>query len=355
MDSEEILAKLNEFKILEQIIKNQDYDDNEDIIEIKIFCISNFEYDSKYNIDFELSLKIQNLYISFFNKYLNNSNSYKLEFIEYLIKIIKNLSLCINDKYINNLLESKIIPFLLNIDKDKNIFTENLLTIIGNMSSISEEEILSKLYKDTIEYLIDIFANYENIKNNNIINLCLWNINNFIDNTNLCFDTFCKKDLITLLENYITKVDVMDEDIFNEICQSYKNLINSIKIKEKYCFLKHYNIISLLIDGFKKIKNFNNLNKIGKIIVALLYTLFTINDKEIANYNKIIFGNKGGKEFIFDRILNIFMEQKYLNENIYDENNINNVNNDDTGDENQLLEIISYIQYKILNNNIDYN
>ena len=72
------------------------------------------------------------------------------------------------------------------------------------MSSISEEEILSKLYKDTIEYLIDIFANYENIKNNNIINLCLWNINNFIDNTNLCFDTFCKKDLITLLENYIT-------------------------------------------------------------------------------------------------------------------------------------------------------
>ena len=73
--------------------------------------------------------------------------------------------------------------------------------------------------------------------------------------------------------------------------------------------------------------------------------LFEIKDKEIALFNKINFENKGGKEYIFDKISNLLLEQNYLQKNIEDINDTN----DNNCDENNILEFISFIQYKLLN------
>ena len=217
--------KLYNDKILEQIINNHKFDDIAEIISVKIWLISNFIFHLKYSVDFQLSLNIQNFYISVFKEFILNKEFDK-ELLDNLIKILINLSLCRNEIYIKNLLDSKILSFILNLDKANNfISANNLLIIIGNMSSTNNNEILLDLYNEVINYLVNIILS-DNIKDR-IINLTLWNINNFAVDKNLCLDIFLKKDFISIYQKYLLNNISLDEDIFNEICLSFQNLIRN--------------------------------------------------------------------------------------------------------------------------------
>ena len=72
-------------------------------------------------------------------------------------------------------------------------------------------------------------------------------------------------------------------------------------------------------------------------VVEVLFLLFNINDKDIANFNITTFGNKGGYEYIFNEIRNLFFEEKIKN---YRENNNVVTNND----ENCILKYIDLIE-----------
>ena len=82
------------------------------------------------------------MYLFVFNEYILKNN-YTNELLEHFIKIIKNLSFVTDDVFLKNIIDSKIISFLINIDKENdNKYTENILIIIGNMNFSSNEEII---------------------------------------------------------------------------------------------------------------------------------------------------------------------------------------------------------------------
>ena len=329
-EDEDISNKLYNYNILEQIIDNNEFDKNIEFIQIKLYCISNFELKLKYKNNPKLSLKIQKLYIFIFNEYILNKD-YEEDFFYNFAKIIGNLSFCLDEIYIKNLLDSNIIAFLINFDKNNNTITNDILKIIGNMSSISNEILLNQLYKFVIQYLLNVISN--NKFDNFIIGLALWTINNFSENFDLCYDIFFNNDLISVYEDYILNQKIIDEDIFKEICLSYKNLIFCIIEFKNYYLLKKINLIPKLIELFKKIKD-NNLNETMKNLIEVLVPLFNIN-QEISDFNKYIFLKNGGVEYIFERINNTFLED---NKNKNDDN------------ENVLLNCIDILKKQILNN-----
>ena len=342
-DSKDIFTKLFDNKILEQIINNKNFENNIDIITIKLGCISNFNLSSGYKKDIPISLKIQNLYISIFNEYILKNN-YTNELLEHFVKIIKNLSNVTDDVYLRNLLNSKIISFLIKYDKDNdNKLTENILIIIGNMNFTSNEEIISELHKDVIKYLINIISNEKYKYNNYILGLALWNINSFLESKNLCYETFFKYDLISIYKNHLLENQIINDNTFNEICLSFKNLIIYIIEDKNFFYIKEHNIISLIIEGFKKINNNNDLIKITENIINVLLLLFTINNKDISNSFITIFENLGGIEYIFDKIRELILEKH--------KNNLKNeINKEKDKKENEILKLIDIIQKNVFGN-----
>ena len=335
--SSEIMNKLYNEKILDKIIDNNIFDDNIDIIQIKTWCISLFDINIKYNENINLSLKIQKFYIFVFYNFLNKYNC-DIELLENFLKVIMNLSYCIDDEYINKLLNSKLLKFLLNSQIDESILEENILIVIGNMNCISNNKILSKLYIESIPFLIDILKN--NKHNNSIYNLSLWCINNFTYNENLCLDIFLQKNCLSIYKNFIDK-EILDENIFIEICIGFKNLIHCINnyanIDNKgYSDIKDNNIMSLTIEGFKKLENIKNIYKVGQNVIEVIFLLLTVHNEEFANFNINIFELKGGNEYIFDKIKFIFLQQN-------DPNNKEQIN-----EEYNILEFISFIQTHLL-------
>ncbi len=338
-DSEDIFNKLYEYKILDHIIDNNKFTNNIEVIKLKLFCISNFELESRYNEDYSLSLKIQNLYISIFNDYIL-TKEFEDELFKYFVELLDIFSFCTNEIYLQKLLDSKIITFLINISEKNNSINRNVLKIIGNMSITSNEEILSRLHKEVIQYLLNIIKDEKS--DDFLLGLAIWNINNFLESKNLCSDTFFKNDLISIYKNYILNHDSMNENTFKEICLSYKYLVIFINETKNYVLFQKTNLITLIIEGFRKIKYISNLEKTGNNIIEVLCLLFTVNNEYIADFNKFTFESNGGIEYIFDKINYLFLEQNNKNK----DNIIEEYNNDEIG----ILTIIDFIKKKFFNN-----
>ena len=253
------------------------------------------------------------------------------ELLDNWLNVIKNLSFCVNEEYIQILINSKILQFLLNLRSQK----EQFLVIIGNMSFIDNIKILSELYNLTIQYFINIILDNKN--KTEIICLSLWCINNFTTNKTLCINAFLEKNLLLdIYKNYIIKNKNIDENIFYEICIGYKNLINYINENKAYIVIKKYNIISLVIKGFRKLENIEKIQKLGEIIVEIVFLLLTKFNEELINFNRYMFEVLGGNEYIFNKLNILIMEKK--NYKIKEEN----------ADELNVLEFISFIQTKLL-------
>ena len=343
--SSEIMIKLYNEKIMDKIIDNNIFDADNDIIQIKTWCISLFDINIKYNENINLSLKIQKYYFFVFYNFLNKYNC-DIELLENFMKVIINLSYCIDDEYINKLLNSNLLEFLLNSQIDENILEENILIVIGNMSCISNNTILSKLYIKSIPFLTDILKS--NNGKNNIYSLSLWCINNFSYNENLCLDIFLQKNFLFIYKNFVDK-EALDENIFIEICIGFKNLIHSINnntnIENKYYSnIKEYNIMSCIIEGFKKLENIKNIYKVGQNAIELIFLLLTFHNEEFVNFNRNVFEIKGGNEYIFNKIKFILLQKNNTN---------NKEQTDEINEEYNILEFIHFIQTYLLDYEIN--
>ena len=343
--SKEIMEKLFNGKLLEIIVNNNIYDYEIEIIEIKLWCISQFEMKKIFFENKELCLKMQKLYIFIFNNFLIKNNDFNDgdEFLINYLKLITNLSYCIDEEYIQNLLKTNIINFLLDSNINKNLSKENILTIIGNMNSISNQKISIDLYQISIQFLLNIILDKEN--NDDIKGLSLWCINNFSDYKIICLDIYFNKNFLTINKNYIIKSKIIDENIFYEICFGYHNLIRNINEENKILKVKEYNIISLIIQGFKKIEKFENINKLGNCVIELIFSLLTIDNEELVNFCRYIFEIEGGNEYIFEKINLLLLEQK----NINDTKEISELNES----EYNILKFIHFIKTHLLD--FEYN
>ena len=343
--SKEIMEKLFNGKLLEIIVNNNLYDYEIEIIEIKLWCISQFEMKKIFFENKELCLKMQKLYIFIFNNFLIKNNDFNDgdEFLINYLKLITNLSYCIDEEYIQNLLKTNIINFLLDSNINKNLSKENILTIIGNMNSISNQKISLNLYQISIQFLLNIILDKEN--NDDIKGLSLWCINNFSDYKIICLDIYFNKNFLTINKNYIIKSKIIDENIFYEICFGYHNLIRNINEENKILIVKEYNIISLIIQGFKKIEKFENINKLGNCVIELIFSLLTIDNEELVNFCRYIFEIEGGNEYIFEKINLLLLEQK----NINDTKEISELNES----EYNILKFIHFIKTHLLD--FEYN
>ena len=152
-----------------------------------------------------------------------------------------------------------------------------------------------------------------------------------------------QKNCLSIYKNFIEK-ETLDENIFIEICIGFKNLIHSINndtnIDNKcYSDIKEYNIMILIIEGFKKLENIKNIYKVGQNVIEVIFLLLTVHNEEFANFNINIFELKGGNEYIFDKIKFILLQK-------------NNTNNKEQTDEineiYNILEFIHFIQTRLL-------
>ena len=334
-NSNEIKRKLLDNNILEKIINNNMYNNKIEIIEVKLWCIAQFDiirnYDEKTNIN--IYLQIQIFYINIFDNYLNKGN-YNIELLKNFLNVLNNLSLLKNEQYINNLLNSKIMNFLLEENINKNLPKEKLLTLIGNMNSFENPKISLEIYKLAIQFLINIIFDINT--NVEIVNLSLWCINNFTSDKDLCLDIFFGKNLLSLYKNYIIKNEKIDENIFIEICIGYTNLLHKVDKNKIIILIKEYNIMSLIIQGFKKIEKINKIIRLGENVIGIIFILLTICNEELVNYNRFIFDSKGGNEYIFEKINFIILERKNLKDKKLEQRQYN------------ILEFINYIKKKLL-------
>ena len=304
--SSKIMEQLYNENILEKIMENNFYDNEKEILEIKVCCISQFDMNIQYKENINLCLKIQNFYIFVYNNFIAKNN-YNEELLKNFFKIISNLSYCISEEYIMNLLNSRIIHFLIEPHIKKIISKDNILKLIGNMNYISNNKLSLELYNISIGYIMKIILDKQSKED--IIGLALWCINNFADCEYLCLDIFFEKNILNIYRNYIITNQIIDSNLFYEICISFQSLIRHINEEKRKFIIKDYNIISLIIQGFKKIESKKNINKLSQRIVELIFSLLTIDDEELVNYCRFIFEKEGGNEYVFEKINLLLLEQ----------------------------------------------
>ena len=121
-------------------------------IDAKIWCIGKFDLEEKYNINLDLTLKIQNIYVELFlnqekfnlfdgiNKEMDENNI----FYNFL-KLIDNTSYCTQVAYIENLLKSNILEFLMdNINNENKEIINIILDTYINLTT-AETSLLNRL------------------------------------------------------------------------------------------------------------------------------------------------------------------------------------------------------------------
>ena len=136
------------------------------LIDIKIWCLSKFDLKEKFLIDLDLSLKIQKIYIELFmnqfkfnlfdgiNRDMNEDNIF-YNFLE----LIVNSTNCTEVDYVQNLIKSNILEFLMdNINNKSTKIILSILYIFLNLTN-AETSLLNRLINiGLIQFFKNIFS-----------------------------------------------------------------------------------------------------------------------------------------------------------------------------------------------------
>ena len=276
----------------------------------KLRCISLFEVKYLYISDYNLFLEIQKLYLDIFtNKksdLLNNINN-KIDdynnFLYLFIIIIRNLSFCIDNIFMENLIKSGILIFLINIKNSQ--YLEIIIEIIINITKANEIMISNLINIKFVEFLVNIISdkslNYQIHKSSIIA------INNLMKNNNICntmlfgkkvVEIFCQLFKLLLSDNNI------NIDIFIEICYGLEAIVNFYSNE-----IIEYKLMENICKQMKLILS-DSKNEEGKIMAFFYFSnfiIYFISNKEEQLTKKIIknFQNIDGEK-IFDLALNVF-------------------------------------------------
>ena len=160
--------------------------DSNVLIDVKIWCLSKFDLKEKFLIDLDLSLKIQKIYIELFmnqfkfnlfdgiNRDMNEDNIF-YNFLE----LIVNSTNCTEVDYVQNLIKSNILEFLMdNINNKSTKMILSILYIFLNLTN-AETSLLNRLINiGLIQFFKNIFS--DKTLDKEIYNVAIISINNLL-------------------------------------------------------------------------------------------------------------------------------------------------------------------------------
>ena len=232
--------------------------DNLHELDMKIWCLSKFDLGEKYNIDLELSLKIQKIYIEI---YLNQSKYNLIDkinetmdennFFYNFLKVIENLSFCIQVGYVEVLYKSNILEFLMdNVNNENQVMINMIIGIFSNLTN-ADTCLLKRLIDiGGLKFLINILLD-KNI-NNEIRGSTMVSINNLLNEPLLWNKVLFDHNLLKIF-CVLLKDKNLDQIIFSEICYGIDIILPFCDTDNLKIIIDEYYIIQLLCVAMKNI------------------------------------------------------------------------------------------------------
>ena len=289
-------------------------------IDAKIWCIGKFDLEEKYNINLDLTLKIQNIYVELFlnqekfnlfdgiNKEMDENNI----FYNFL-KLIDNTSYCTQVAYIETLLKSNILEFLMdNINNENKEIINIILDTYINLTT-AETSLLNRLIDiGVLKYLVTIVK--DKTLNNDIHNKALVSINNLLMEPQLwnkvLFDNQVLKLFCILLQD-----KNIDKDNFSEICIGLRGILFYLKEDDLKKIVDEYFIIQLTTIAMKNILEANKKLDPSHCLfyLTLIIKYMSVDYDDIKENIFFKFQSVGGLELI-DQITNRYNDIDITNE-----------------------------------------
>ena len=326
---------------LNYIIDSIDFEKDElQLLDTKIWCLSKFELDAKFDMDLDLALKIQKVYINLFlnqkkfNLYEGMNKEMDQNNIFYnFLKLIENTSFCTQIAYIENLLKYNILEFLMD---NVNINNQNMLSIIIyifiNLTNAETSQLKRFIDIGVVKFMENIILDKnicEFLKNNALIT-----INNLLYDSQLWNRVLYDQGIIKIFCVILNDKNI-SPNIFSEICYGIYNVLPFCDFNDLKIIIDHYFIIQLICQAMKNIllndKSFeiNHFSIFESIILKLMENYLIYDD--LKEDFLVKFGSVNGIEII-DQIIN---KCNYIDINNYKQNE-----NDDIKDILKMAEII---------------
>ena len=326
---------------LNYIIDSIDFEKDElQLLDTKIWCLSKFELDAKFDIDLDLALKIQKVYINLFlnqkkfNLYEGMNKEMDQNNIFYnFLKLIENTSFCTQIAYIENLLKYNILEFLMD---NVNINNQKMLSIIIyifiNLTNAETSQLKRFIDIGVVKFMENVILDKnicEFLKNNALIT-----INNLLYDSQLWNRVLYDQGIIKIFCVILNDKNI-SPNIFSEICYGIYNVLPFCDFNDLKIIIDHYFIIQLICQAMKNIllndKSFeiNHFSIFESIILKLMENYLIYDD--LKEDILVKFGSVNGIEII-DQIIN---KCNYIDINNYKQNE-----NDDIKDILKMAEII---------------
>ena len=293
--------------------------DSNVLIDVKIWCLSKFDLKEKFLIDLDLSLKIQKIYIELFmnqfkfnlfdgiNRDMNEDNI----FYNFL-KLIENSSNCTEVDYVQNLIKSNILEFLMdNINNKSTKMILSILYIFLNLTN-AETSLLNRLINiGLIQFFKNIFS--DKTLDKEIYNVAIISINNLLNEPQLWNKVLLDGGILKIFCVWLKDKNI-DANFFNEICFGIYSVLPFCNKENLEKILDEYFIIQLTCEAMKNILlNDKNIcpEYFGVFISLINQILMNVdNDYNLKENILVKFGSVNGIEII-EQIISRLHEVDY--------------------------------------------
>ena len=293
--------------------------DSNVLIDVKIWCLSKFDLKEKFLIDLDLSLKIQKIYIELFmnqfkfnlfdgiNRDMNEDNIF-YNFLE----LIVNSTNCTEVDYVQNLIKSNILEFLMdNINNKSTKMILSILYIFLNLTN-AETSLLNRLINiGLIQFFKNIFS--DKTLDKEIYNVAIISINNLLTEPQLWNKVLLDGGILKIFCVWLKDKNI-DANFFNEICFGIYSVLPFCNKENLEKILDEYFIIQLTCEAMKNILlNDKNIcpEYFGVFISLINQILMNVdNDYNLKENILVKFGCVNGIEII-EQIISRLHEVDY--------------------------------------------
>ena len=293
--------------------------DSNVLIDVKIWCLSKFNLKEKFLIDLDLSLKIQKIYIELFmnqfkfnlfdgiNRDMNENNIF-YNFLE----LIVNSTNCTEVDYVQNLIKSNILEFLMdNINNKSTKMILSILYIFLNLTN-AETSLLNRLINiGLIQFFKNIFS--DKTLDKEIYNVAIISINNLLNEPQLWNKVLLDGGILKIFCVWLKDKNI-DANFFNEICFGIYSVLPFCNKENLEKILDEYFIIQLTCEAMKNILlNDKNIcpEYFGVFISLINQILMNVdNDYNLKENILVKFGSVNGIEII-EQIISRLHEVDY--------------------------------------------
>lgn len=293
--------------------------DSNVLIDVKIWCLSKFDLKEKFLIDLDLSLKIQKIYIELFmnqfkfnlfdgiNRDMNEDNIF-YNFLE----LIVNSTNCTEVDYVQNLIKSNILEFLMdNINNKSTKMILSILYIFLNLTN-AETSLLNRLINiGLIQFFKNIFS--DKTLDKEIYNVAIISINNLLNEPQLWNKVLLDGGILKIFCVWLKDKNI-DANFFNEICFGIYSVLPFCNKENLEKILDEYFIIQLTCEAMKNIL-LNDKNICPEYFCVFISLINQIlmnvdNDYNLKENILVKFGSVNGIEII-EQIISRLHEVDY--------------------------------------------